>query len=145
MISPRLHLLDPTRPQNEQPPETLPKDPRYRLVAWDWSPDGKKLLGVLAEGERRHIGYYSFEDNAYHPVIEDSQEVASWLPDSRSFVFAVKNKIFLGDIGSKQPVEIFAHPERVDIRSPFVSRDGKLLYYVAATNESDIWMLDLNR
>ena len=137
-------LLDPARSQKEQPEATLPKDPRYRLVAWDWSPDGKKLLGVLAEGDRRHIGYFSFETNSYHPVIEDSQEIGSWLPDSRRFVIAVKNKIFIGDIESKQLTEIFAHPDRIDIRSPFVSRDGKLLYYVAATAESDIWLLDLS-
>ena len=136
-------ILDPSKSQNEQQVDSLPKDPRYRLVAWDWSPDGRKLLGVLAEGERRHIGYYSFEDNGYHTVIEDSQEVASWLPDGRRFVVAIKNKIFLGDINSHELIEIFVHPDRVDIRSPFVSRDGKLLYYIAATNESDIWMLDL--
>lgn len=135
-------LLDPTRAENQQKAPTLPKDPRYRLVAWDWSPDGKKLAGVIAEGDKRHIGYYSFETNQYHVVLENNDALPSWLPDSRRFVYSIGSKIFLADIESKAAIEIFSNP-LVEIRSPFVSRDGRLLYYVAENSESDIWLLDL--
>jgi eukaryotic-like serine/threonine-protein kinase len=135
-------LLDPTRSEIGQQAPTLPKDQRYRLVAWDWSPDGKKLAGVIADGEKRHIGYFSFETNQYHVVVESNDGVPSWLPDSRRFVYAVGAKVFLADIESRTAAEIFSN-SLVDIRSPFVSRDGKLLYYVAANSESDIWLLDL--
>lgn len=135
-------LLDPTLPEREQSAETLPKDPKYRIVVWDWSKDGTKLLGVIAEGEKRHIGYYSLDTKQYVVVIEDEDAVPSWLPDSKRFIYSIGNKIYLADIESKTPREIFSNPQ-VDIRSPFVSKDGKLLYYTAANGESDIWLLDL--
>lgn len=135
-------LLDPTVPEREQSAETLPKDPKYRIVVWDWSKDGTKLLGVIAEGEKRHIGYYSLDTKQYVVVIEDEDAVPSWLPDSKRFIYSIGSKIYLADIESKTPREIFSNPQ-VDIRSPFVSKDGKLLYYTAANGESDIWLLDL--
>ena len=135
-------LLDPERSEREQRAETLPADPRFRIVGWDWSPDGTKLGGVIAEGDKRHIGYFSFETNQYHVVIENNDALPSWLPDSKRFVYSVGNKIFLADIETKTTKEIYSNPS-VEIRSPFVSRDGKLLYYVAANSESDIWLLDL--
>lgn len=135
-------LLDATRSQTEQNAETLPTDMRYRLVAWDWSPDGKKLLGVIAEGDKRHIGYYSFETNSYEVVVENSQAIGSWLPDSRRFVYDLGRSIYLVDIVTRERTKILENPA-VDMRSPFVSRDGKLLYYTAANNESDVWLLDL--
>jgi serine/threonine protein kinase/WD40 repeat protein len=136
-------LLDPNISEAEQTPPTLPVDSAQRLVAWDWSPDGKKLAGVLVVGDKRHIGYYSFETNQYHIVVENTDELPSWLPDSRRLVYSVRSKIFLADTFTKQTKEILANPQ-VEIRSPFVSRDGKLLYYTAGNNESDIWLLDLS-
>ncbi|MBA3351836.1 MAG: PD40 domain-containing protein, partial [Blastocatellia bacterium] len=135
-------LLDPSRTAVEQQAQTLPKDPTRWLVVWAWSPDGTKLAGVIAEGQKRHIGYYSFATNQYHTVIENTNEIPAWLPDSRRFVYSVGSKIFLGDTVSRSSKEIFSNP-LVDIRSPFVSRDGKLLYYTAGNEESDIWLLDL--
>ena len=136
-------LLDPTRSQAEQNAQTLPTDTRYRLVAWDWSPDGKKLLGVIAEGDKRHIGYYSFETNSYEIALENSAAVAAWLPDSRRLVYGDGSCVYMLDIVTKERTKIVENPA-VEIRSPFVSRDGKLLYYTASNDESDIWLLDLS-
>jgi serine/threonine protein kinase/tricorn protease-like protein len=135
-------LLNPNQSQTEQNAETLPKDERFRLVAWDWSPDGKKLLGVVAEGDKRHIGYYSFETNSYEIVLENSTSVGSWLPDSRRIVYGEGSCVYMLDIVTKERTRILENPE-IQIRSPFVSRDGKLLYYTASNAESDIWLLDL--
>ena len=108
----------------------------------NWSADGKKLLGVIAEGDKRHIGYYDLDTHQYHVLVENTDTVPSWLPDSRRFIYSTGHKIRLVDIVSRESREIFVNPQ-VDIRSPFVSRDGKLLYYTAANYESDIWMLDM--
>ena len=135
-------FFDPNKGEYEQQPTALARDPRYRLVAWDWSPDGDKLAGVVHDGNKRNIGYYSFGSGQYHPLIEVSDGLPSWLPDSRRFVYSFDNKIFLVDIDSKIATEILSIPN-VEIRSPFVSRDGKLLYWVTASSESDIWLLDL--
>jgi Tol biopolymer transport system component len=136
-------LLDPTKTETEQQAPTLPRTGGLRMVVWDWSPDGTKLLGVIAESEKRHIGFFSLESNEYTIVVENSVDVPSWLPDSRHFVYASRRTIFLVDSDSREVKELFSNP-LVDIRSPFVSRDGKLLYYTAANDESDIWLLDLN-
>ncbi len=135
-------LLDPTRSEIEQEAIKLPNTNGLRIVVWDWSPDGKKLAGVIADGEKRYIGYYSLETNEYKTVLESSDAIPSWLPDSRRLVYSVCNKVFIADIETKVTKEVFANA-MVEIRSPFVSRDGKLLYYTAANNESDIWLLDL--
>ena len=135
-------LLDPELSEDEQDAPKLPVDCVHRLVTWDWSPDGQKLAGVIAVGDKRHIGYFSFETNQYHIVVENTDEVPSWLPDSRRFIYSDGPKIFLADIVTRETKEMFSNPE-VDVRSPFISRDGKLLYYTAGNSESDIWLLDL--
>lgn len=135
-------ILNADRTEKEQAPEALPRDPVRRFVAWDWSPDGKKLAGVLTGGERREIGFYSFETGRYEVVAAVEDGVPSWLPDSERIVYSAGSCVYLVDIETKQPVKILEDPQ-VEIRSPFVSRDGKLLYYTAAKYESDIWMLDL--
>jgi serine/threonine protein kinase len=140
----RTYIIDPELERPDTSAELLPENPGRRFVGWDWSPDGKMLLGTIPAdgGEKRFIGYYSFETKTYYPVVESMDGIGSWLPDSRRFVFSEGARIFLADIVTKQKREIYANPQ-VDIRSPFVSRDGGLLYYVAANNESDIWMLDI--
>jgi len=135
-------LLDPNRTQTEQNAEALPKDPRYRMVVWDWSPDGTKLLGIVAEGDKRHIGYYSLDTKAYEILLENSEAIASWLPDSRRVVYADGTSVYMIDGATKERTKLIDNPE-VEIRSPFISRDGKLLYYTASNAESDIWLLDL--
>ncbi len=135
-------LLDPSRTDREQQPQTLPKHPRLRIVVWDWSPDGQRLGGIIAEGNKRHIGYFDLETNEYEIVVENTNEIPSWTPDSRRLVYSIGSKVFMTDIDTGTAREVFSNP-LVRIRSPFVSRDGKMLYYTAQTFESDIWLLDL--
>ena len=137
-------IWDTTLSRSAQEPVKLPSTPEIeRLVAWDWSPDGTMLAGVLAKGDKRHVGYYSFETGKYEIVIPNSNEITSWLPDNRHLIYSDRGKIFIVNIKTKVVRELFSNPQ-VDIRSPFVSRDGKLLYYTAANLESDIWMLELS-
>jgi len=112
------------------------------MVVWDWSPDGKKLAGIIVQGEKRSIGYFSIETNRYEIIVENSDALPSWLPDSRRFIYSAGSKVYLVDIQTKQVKEIFSNP-LVTVRSPFISHDGTLLYYTAEKAESDIWLLDL--
>lgn len=114
------------------------------IVAWDWSPDGKKLGGTIYEGSRKFIGYYSLETNRYEKVVENAQAISSWLPDSRRLVYGNENTIFLVDTETKSSRELLSVPN-LDLRAPFVSRDGRLLYYTAYSAESDIWLLDISQ
>lgn len=135
-------LIDPSASSGELPAPALPKHPRLRIVVWDWSPDGQKLAGVIAEGEKRHIGYFDIPTNEYRVVVENNSEIPSWTPDSSRLVYSMGSKVFQVDINGGAPKELFNNP-LVEIRSPFVSRDGKMLYYTASNTESDIWLLDL--
>jgi Tol biopolymer transport system component len=58
-------------------------------------------------------------------------------------IYSTDDTIFIADVRTKSVRELFSNSSVV-IRSPFVSRDGKLLYYTAANLESDIWLLDLS-
>ena len=139
----RTMIYDTSAGAGAQKPFVMPSSPDVeRMVVWDWSPDGKKLAGVLAKGATRHIGYFSLESGQYTIVVPNEASVPSWLPDSRYLIYSEGGKIFIVDSESGSVRQLFENP-LVDIRSPFISRDGKLLYFTAATNESDIWMLDL--
>src|SRR5688572_5049482 len=126
---------------NKQTPQLLPTpDGGRRFVAWDWSPDGKKLIGTLSRPPLE-IAYFSFETNRYEMVVQFSGS-PMWLPDSTRFLFFTPTTAYLGDIVSKKAREIFTSPHG-ELRSLDVSRDGTLLYFTVYTSESDIWLLDL--
>ncbi|HEU4835428.1 MAG TPA: protein kinase [Pyrinomonadaceae bacterium] len=134
-------ILDVNKPWAEQNLRLLPMAPdNQRFVAWDWSPDGKRLIGSLS-GPPSVVGVYSFETNQYERLTEFGG-AAMWLPDSTRFVFLFNKKLYVSDIKTRRVREIFASTEN-DLRSVDVSPDGKLLYYTVYSSESDIWMLDL--
>jgi Tol biopolymer transport system component len=139
----RTMIFDPSTGSREQEPFILPATPiADRIVVWDWSPDGTKLAGVIAKGEARHVGYFSLFSGEYVTIVPNNGSVPSWLPDSRHIVYSDAGTVFIVDTESGSVRKLFEN-NLVDIRSPFVSRDGTLLYFTAANNESDIWMLDL--
>jgi len=137
----RSYLLDLSKSWNDQTPEEIPQTQNGAyLVTWDWSPDGKKLVGFFAVKDKG-IGVYSFETKSFVKISNSADTIPSFLPDSRHVVFTEGHKILLGDTETKEVKELLTvQPEMP--RSPFVSRDGKLLYYIAQSSESDIWLLD---
>jgi eukaryotic-like serine/threonine-protein kinase len=140
----RTMIYDISATSEAQQPFIMPASANAdRMVVWDWSPDGTKLAGVIAKGAARHVGYYSLLSGEYVVVVSDNGSVPSWLPDSRHLVFSDAGTVFIADTESGSVRKLFQN-ELVNIRSPFVSRDGTLLYYTAANEESDIWMLDLH-
>lgn len=139
-------LVDLTKSWSDQqaPQKVLPPEINTDFIVWDWSPDGKKLIGTLPDGART-IAMYSFETGRLERVVENvDDKVPSWLPDSRQIIFETDNKFFITDTETKKTREIFSRqPE--NIRAPFVSRDGRLLYYTVYLNESNIWLLDVSQ
>ena len=135
-------VIDVNKPWSEQNLRQLPLPPdNQRFLAWDWSPDGKKLIGSLS-GPPTVVGSFSFETNAYEKLTEFGG-AAMWLPDSTRFIFLVNpNKLYIGDVGTRRVREVLSSGENV-IRSVDLSPDGKLLYYSINSSESDIWLLDL--
>ena len=134
-------ILDVNKPWAEQNLRLLPMAPdNQRFVAWDWSPDGKRLIGNLS-GPPQVVACFSLETNQYEKLTEFGGS-ATWLPDSTRFIFFFNNKLYIGDVKTKRVREVFLSNEN-EIRSVDISPDGKLLYYSIYSSESDIWLLDL--
>ena len=134
-------ILDVNKPWAEQNLRQLPlPSDNQRFVAWDWSPDGKRLIGNLS-GPPQVVASFSFETNQYEKLTEFGGS-ATWLSDSTRFIFFFNNKLYIGDVKTKRVREVFTAGEN-EIRSVDISPDGKLLYYSIYSSESDIWLLDL--
>jgi len=126
----------------KQTPQLLPApDSSIRFVAWDWSPDGKKLIGTLSRPPLE-LAYFSFETNRYETLAASLSGAPMWLPDSLRFLSYDDNKAYLGHIRTKKTREIFTSADG-ELRSLDISNDGTLLYFTVYSSESDIWLLDL--
>jgi len=137
------YVLDLARDVQSQTPQQLPpvENEGDFFVAWDWSPDGKKLVGTFSGAGGYGIGYFSFETKRYEKML-GVFAVPMWFPDSNRFVFSHEGKAMVANISTKKIRELTSHqPE--EIRSIAVSHDGQLLYYTLSSSESDIWLLDL--
>jgi len=122
---------------NSQTLQPLP-EPEKAFVAWDWSPDGKKIIGTYTGGQ---IAYFSFEANHYQ-VVADLCSFPMWLPDSSRFVCLSTDQAYVGNISAKGLREILTLRD-AEIRGLAASKDNQFLYFSAYTTESDIWLLDL--
>jgi eukaryotic-like serine/threonine-protein kinase len=138
-------VLDVNKTWAEQNVRLLPMAPdNQRFVAWDWSPDGKRLIGIMT-GPPSVVVSYSFETNQYEKLTDFAGEFGGgvmWLSDSSRFVFFAHHTLYLGDMRTRRVREIFSSGED-QIRSVDISADGKLIYYSIYSSESDIWLLDL--
>ena len=139
------YTLDLTKNWNEQTPQPIALTEGVTgFVIWDWSPDGKRLGGTIHDGALKFLGFYSFETNRYEKIVESAEFIPSWLPDSRHLVYGAGKQIFNADAETRQTRELVRSPTE-QLRSPFVSRDGKLLYYAVYSSENDIWLLDVSQ
>jgi serine/threonine protein kinase len=133
-------IVDLSKDLNEQKPVQLPDPPNNgKFTVWDWSPDGKMLVGTFSDG-MHGTGIYNFSTKSYE-VVSEFEEILMWLPDSRRVTFASKGKVYILNVFTKKVSEI---PLRSSdsIRAASVSRDGSLLYFTSVSSESDVWMLD---
>lgn len=136
------YILDPTLPEAGKSAKKMPRPENGEsFVPWDWSPDGKKLAGNFRAPNRGGV-IYSFETGKFTRYANRTNSVPSWLPDSRHLVYSEGNRIILLDTVTLRTRELLTTTTG-EPRSTFVSRDGKLLYYVLHQSESDIWLLDL--
>lgn len=130
-------ILDLSKDWSSQTLQQLPATEKT-FVVWDWSPDGKKLIGTFTDGP---IGYFSFETNRYERVSEVGAYPV-WLPDSTGYMCLSGGKAFIGSIVTKGLGEILSLRD-AQIQAAGISRDGQFIYLSAYSIESDVWLLDL--
>lgn len=136
-------IIDLKENWREQTPQMLPPvgNAPDNFGAWDWSPDGDKLVGQIILNGQHNLCIYSFTTNRYE-MMDNINVIPSWLPDSRRIIYTLEGKVFVADTLTKTTHELVTHqPEQ--IRSVAVSHDGQLLYYTVYSTESDIWLLNL--
>ena len=138
-------ILDLSKSGQEQTPQKIPLVGGVSsFTTWDWSIDGKLLAGIIGEGDTHFLGYYTFKTGTFTKLTEGAELIPTWLPDGRRLVYGDENKIYMIDIETRKTSELVSSPNQ-QLTSPFVSRDGNLLYYAAYSAESDIWLLDLTQ
>lgn len=134
-------IIDVNKKWSEQKLRQLPEVGNgERFGAWDWSPDGSKIVGSFAGGEP-YVGYFSVETQRFEKVAP-SAGYPMWLSDSTRFIFISDGKAYLSDINTKRVRKILDLVQE-EIGGLGISNDGQLLYFTLASSESDIWLLDL--
>lgn len=131
-------IVDLNKDWSSQTLEQLPSEPENPFVAWDWSADGKKLIGTDSTSK---VLCFSLETKSYEKIL-DVGAYPMWLADSERFVYLSENKLFLSDIVTKRAREILPSQE-MRLQSVGISRDSELIYFAVYSGESDIWLLDL--
>ncbi len=131
---------DPNKPKVKK----LSQIKNLNFTVWDWSNDGKKLVGRWQESDNvAGIGYYNLDTNEYTKVWEGTGTMPSWLPDNKRIVFSYTGKPHILNPDTRELSEIPSIPDD-DVIGVGISRDGSLLYYITREADSNIWMLDLS-
>jgi Tol biopolymer transport system component len=112
-----------------------------------WSPDGKRLAGILSASSGRPAGVamYDLSAHATTMISEDETSAAKWLADSRRVVYFAKNGAQLVVVDSVTRARTV-----VDVRLPgpattdvfAISPDNRTIYYGATRAEADIWIVE---
>jgi serine/threonine-protein kinase len=136
-------VFDPHRPWREQQPETLPAPPDS-LASFgphSWSPDGRRLAGMIGALDRG-IVIYTFATQRYQRLTDFGQWPV-WLPDSRRVLFVSGGKAFyVVDAQTRQVRRVFEVTRDV-IAPPQMTRDGRAIYFSRRVTEADIWLATL--
>jgi eukaryotic-like serine/threonine-protein kinase len=143
-------LMDLSKPYDQQTPEETPNfpDSQAYFIAWDWSPDGKFLVGNQGKNGRNMAGVYiySLASKTYEEIANSSQvKLIShpiWLNDSRHVLFSTKEKILMADIQTKKIQEVYSSG-RTPIEVYSLTKDNRFIYTSIMNLDSDIWMLSL--
>ena len=141
--SSRVWVFDPRRPWKGQRREALapPPDSLAPFGPHSWSPDGRRLAGMIAALDRGIIEY-TFASRQYRRLSSFGQWPV-WLPDSRHILFVSGGHAFyVVDRETREVRKVFAENRDV-IGPPQTTADGRMLYFSRRVTEADIWLATL--
>ncbi|HYG62615.1 MAG TPA: protein kinase [Thermoanaerobaculia bacterium] len=146
-------LIDLSKPVAERVPRPLPPvSPAGEVFSpSSWSPDGTALLGYVERPDESPVpGIYLYRLVDGHEGREGRYERltaggarAGWLDGGRSVLFSDQGRIFAVDLQSHQVRLVAEPPPHSAFTMASASPDGRALYVVRATDEGDVWRLDL--
>jgi len=136
-------LFDPTRPWNEQQAETVatPPDSLAGFAPHSWSPDGRRLAGMINALDQGIITY-DLATGTY-ARLTDYGQWPLWLPDGRHLLFVSGgNAFYVVDRDTKAVRKVFEVSRDV-IGPPQLTPDGRTMYFTRRVTEADIWLMTL--
>jgi eukaryotic-like serine/threonine-protein kinase len=139
------YLLDPWATDAAQAATSLPAPPDgMSFVPLCWSRDGRAIVGNLRDrvGAPGATSVYSVADSTYRNVPKELDDFAC-LADGRRIVGSTTRTIELVDLASGAAQTIAAAPPGHAILSVVLSRDEKWVAWIEATDESDVWLAEL--
>ncbi|HEV8369262.1 MAG TPA: hypothetical protein VGQ39_15010, partial [Pyrinomonadaceae bacterium] len=137
------YIIDANRPGTEQIPQSLPGQPPPGFIPWDWSSDGKLLVGWQPLSEERSMVVYSFAQQRYERFVTGFGSYPIWLNDNRRVLFREEGRLFVLDRLNGKWREVLALKPPSQIGNYALSRDNRRLYYTSGSNEADIWLLNV--
>jgi hypothetical protein len=134
-------IMDANRPWKEQSPEPLPawNEPDSTFYPYDWSPDGKTLVGDISKKDgTTGILIYVLATRKFERLT-DFGSYPQWLGDSRRVVFPYQSKSYVYDTLSKKAREFLSFPP-YEAGFGSVAPGGRLIYFQLAATEADVWL-----
>ena len=112
-----------------------------------FSPDGRRIAGALYSAAANPVGgaVYSLEDRTYRRVPTGDAGTLHFLPDGRRLLLVSDRELRLFDLENGGVRTLVTAPEGGEIGSAAFSRDGRHLAWHERTDESDIWLAELER
>lgn len=109
-----------------------------------WSLDGLRIVGVT-EGPGELVVFDVDRGTHQQTGIKGigSQSAIAWLPDGRRMLTIQSGTIVLIDLASKAVSVVLDPPGRQSTQQPRLSANGRRLYYLLATPESDIALMTM--
>ena len=143
-------VIEAGRPWSEQTPQTVPRVSGTQSIfrAFSWSPDGRKLAGWYrnADGETEDafgIALYSFESRQFEKF-NAFGITPVWLSDGRRLIFGDgAGSLWLLDSKTGKTHRLYSRAPQV-IEGFTLSPDGRSIYCSFFTEETDIWLCNLN-
>lgn len=137
------YIFDPNRPWHEQTPERLPApaDSLKPFGPHSWSPDGRRIAGMIAALDRGVV-LYILDTRRYDRLTSYGQWPV-WLPDGRRVLFVSGGRAFyLVDRETRAVRKVFGVNRDV-IGPPQLTPDGRTMYFTRRVTEADIWLATL--
>jgi eukaryotic-like serine/threonine-protein kinase len=110
---------------------------------FDWSPDGKTLLGARGRGnEQFGVVLYDLAVRRFERLNEKGWS-PRFLPDGKRILFSDRASVFLIDAATKKEHMVLPAPGDAWLIWFCPAPDGRSIYTLRQLTESDIWMADL--
>ncbi len=146
-------IMDMTRPYQEQQLFALPPSPddqgeKTWFVAYNWSHDGKRIIGTIWKRTEEIPGLVIYDPEkppgSQYERITNQGNSAYWLRDNRRLIYYFDNKIWLVD--SQSPAKtsrLLLSSPTLALEEAILSSDERWIYYTATSLEEDIWLITL--